>query len=231
MAPREKSNQRQQQMILIGGIVAIALIIFAAILILANPSTASSGIDYSRIHAERLDDGGFILGNPEAPVTVVAFEDFLCSHCRDYQPTVKEFIREYVATGQARFEFRMLPISQQSGLLFSLAECTAIVQDDPSTFWHAHDVMFNLSGTRFEGKDFADEMDMSYGALLNCANDADQYNTDAVLSQNQSQEITGTPTIVWRLNGGQIRFDVINRRPTIEELASLVAFANSIGQR
>jgi protein-disulfide isomerase len=36
---------------------------------------------YEGIPFERLEDGGFVLGDPAAPITIVEFADFLCSHC------------------------------------------------------------------------------------------------------------------------------------------------------
>ena len=36
---------------------------------------------YAGIPRDRTEDGAFILGFEEAPVTLVVFEDFLCPHC------------------------------------------------------------------------------------------------------------------------------------------------------
>lgn len=218
-----KNSDKNQQMLIIGGIVAVVVILFGAVLFLANPSGKT--LDYNNTYAERTDDGAFILGNPEAPITVVAWEDFLCPHCQNYQPTIKRFIEDYVLTGQARFEFRMLPISNQSGFIFSLVECAAVVEDDPSAFWPAHDAMFNLAstnGANLDGGDFADEIGVSYGAMLDCASEVNQYETDRQLAGQFGDAISGTPAVAWRLNNGDIRLDIINRQPTYEDLAGLV---------
>jgi len=187
------------------------------------PPASVSIFDYDSIPQNRTDDGAFILGNPDAAVTVVAFEDFLCPHCQNYQPTIQEFIAEHVVTGEARFEFRMLPISTQSGFVFSLVECAEI--ESPGSFWYAHDTMFSLTteqGASFNGSDFASAMDIPYGELLDCIdNDATQYQTDQALAGEYS-EITGTPSVAWRLNGGELRLDVIPRQPTADQLSALI---------
>lgn len=218
-----KNSDNNQQKLIIGGIVALVVVIFGVVLFLAAPNTRS--LDYSDVYAERTEDGAFILGDPDAPITVVAWEDFLCPHCQSYQSTVKRFIEDYVFTGQARFEFRMLPISQQSGFVFSLVECAAVVEDDPTAFWPAHDEMFRLastSGINIEGSDFANALDISYSDLLDCADEATQYQTDQAFAGNFQDQITGTPAVAWRLNGGPIRLDVINRQPSYEDLSALV---------
>lgn len=181
-----------------------------------------STIDYASIPQNRTEDGAFVLGNPDAAVTVVAFEDFLCPHCQNYQPTVHAFIMEHVVTGEARFEFRMLPISQQSFFVFGLVECAEI--ESPGSFWYAHDAMFNLTteqGFNLDGNDFASAMDISADELLECTETATQYQADQALAGEYS-EITGTPSLAWRLNDGELRLDVIPRQPTPEQLTALV---------
>lgn len=228
-------------MLIIGGIVAIAVVIFAAVLFVASPDTESleyadviaerdDNGEYIRpsgdepfITAERTEDGAFIIGNPDAAVTVVAWEDFLCPHCQSYQSTVKQFMQDYVFTGRARFEFRMLSISNQSGFIFSLVECAA--EDDPAGFWPAHDEMFALtstSGASFDGSDFAQSIDVPYSSLLDCAETANQYQVDQLYASQLDGQITGTPALGWRLNGSEVRFDVISRQPSADELAALV---------
>lgn len=229
----KNENKKQQQMI-IAGIILAAIVVFGVVLWFARPNI--NRFDYTGIHAERTDDGAFILGDPAAPITVVAWEDFLCPHCQNYQSTIKKFFEDYVRTGRARFEFRMLPISQgQSAFTFGLVECVAIIEDDPFAFWPAHDAMFALTttnGTNYDGGDFADEVGIPYGELLDCVEDADQVDTDLALARSvdDGSTISGTPALAWRLNDGPIRTDIINRQPTHEQLASLVAFAESLPQ-
>lgn len=222
---KAKNSDKNRQIAIIVGIITAVVTAFVTVLLLAGPSGGT--LDYSNTYAERTDDGAFILGNPDAPVTVVAWEDFLCPHCQSYQSTIKRFVEDYVLTGRARFEFRMLPISGQSGFVFSLVECAAVVEDDPVAFWSAHDAMFNLAstnGANLDGSDFADAIDVSYGALLDCADEVNQYQIDQQYAGQFNNQVTGTPAVAWRLNGGEVRFDLINRQPTYEELSGLVDF-------
>lgn len=238
---KAKNSDKNQQMMIIGGVVVLAVVVFAVAIFLATPNTKSLSYedviaerdengDYIRpdgdepfITAERTEDGAFIIGNPDAAVTIVAWEDFLCPHCQSYQSTVKRFMEDYVFTGQARFEFRMLSISTQSGFVFGLVECAA--EDDPANFWKAHDEMFALtstSGASFDGSDFSKAVDVPYSNLLDCAETANQYQVDQQYAAQFNGQISGTPSVGWRLNGGEVQLDQIPRQPSNEQLAALV---------
>src|SRR5215211_1662360 len=99
--------KKRQQMIIIG--VVVAAIIAAGVLVMASGQTTASSVDFQALNPTRSEDGAFIIGNPEAPITVIEFADFGCPHCLEYKPTIEQFIRDYVVTDKARFEFRVFP--------------------------------------------------------------------------------------------------------------------------
>ena len=100
---------------------------------------------YAGLKTFRRQDGGFVLGEPDAPVTIVAFEDFLCPHCQNYQPNLDSFIEDYVRTGGAQLEFRFYPLvnPQYSTAMAKTAECVAA--QDLTRFWDAHDLLFEFA--------------------------------------------------------------------------------------
>ena len=107
--PKNKNTDNKNMMI-VGGVIVAAIVVAIAVIIMSSQSSlGGASIDYSSIPQARQADGGFVLGNPDAPVTIVAFEDFICPHCQAYEPTIDQFISKYVATGLARFEYRFLP--------------------------------------------------------------------------------------------------------------------------
>lgn len=227
MTQKAKNDQNNRSLLIIVGVVVAALIGLAAVILLqANSGTS---FNYDGIAMERTEDGAFILGNPDAPVTIVAFEDFLCPHCQTYQPELKQFFADHVATGEARFEFRMLPSVDPtfSGVAFSLAECANEIED--GSFWRAHDTLFNLaSSERFSAetsRKFAEQMGMSYSELLECIEGpGKQYETDSQLAGTYDR-ITGTPFVAYRVEGGDLRFD-LSPRPTAGQISSfLTGFA------
>lgn len=53
------------------------------------------------------EQGGFLMGNPDAPVKLVEFASMTCPHCREFEEQgMQPLIDTYVKTGQVSFEFR-----------------------------------------------------------------------------------------------------------------------------
>ncbi|MCA9891510.1 MAG: thioredoxin domain-containing protein, partial [Anaerolineae bacterium] len=198
LSGKRKNDSKNSQMIIIVGILVVA-VIAAGVAIFVSTNNSSLGladIDYSEIPQSRTEDGAFVLGNEDAPVTFVLFEDFLCPHCQEYQPAVHDMIAGLVATGQAKMEFRMVQTNQVSYIPFSLAECANIIE--PGSFWDAHDTMFELVSARTFNentpREFAEQMDIAYGDLLTCQPTATQYQVDGQFVQ-RFDWFTGTPAV------------------------------------
>ena len=128
------------------------LTIFMLALSLCLPPAAAqapTGADpYADIAKSRTADGAFVLGDPQARVTLIEFSDFLCTSCQNYESVIKRFIQDYVMTGQARYEYRIYPVidPQLSVYSASLVECADTLR--PGQFWQARDLMFELASTR-----------------------------------------------------------------------------------
>ena len=52
------------------------------------------------------DEGGFLMGNPDAPVKLIEFGSMTCPHCADFDDSVEKLVADYVKTGKVSFEFR-----------------------------------------------------------------------------------------------------------------------------
>ncbi len=224
MTQKTKSMPQRNRLIL-GGVIVAAVIVAIAFVALSSQSSFSElTTDYSNITQARQDDGGFVLGEPDAPITVVAFEDFLCGHCQRYKATTEKFIDEFVASGRARFEYRMLPVvhAGYSRLAGQLAECSESLR--PGTFWNAHDALFQIASARSfsdaSSRTFAEMMDMPYTDLLECTQDAVQIDKDIQLA-NQYQ-VTGTPTVFVSYGNGPLQRTRFGQQPNFDQLAILV---------
>ena len=160
---------------------------------------------YEGISTFRRADGGFVLGSPDASLTIVAFEDFLCLHCQNYVETVHSFIESQVRTGMAQFEYRFYPLidPQHSVQSTRIAECVGHL--DITKFWGAHDVLFELASARNIGadssKDVAELLELDVEALKDCMDRSIQFLIDTKLGQKQG--VTGTPAIRARRDGSE----------------------------
>ena len=228
MTEKSKNSPRRARLI-IGGVIVAAVVAAVAFVALSSRSSFSEGAtDYSAIPQARQADGGFVLGNPDAPITIVAFEDFLCPACQRYKPTIETLIEKHVATGEARFEYRMLPVvhAGYSRLAAQLVECADDLR--PGSFWLAHDAMFQVAGARAfsdsSSRTFADMMDMAYSDLLACTAEAKQVDIDLRLATQHS--VTGTPTVFVRYGDGPLQQSGLGQHPNAEQFSSLIAAAS-----
>lgn len=169
---------------------------------------------YAGLETFRRADGGFVLGSPDAPITIVAFEDFLCPHCQNYQSNVDTFVEEYVRTGAAQFEFRLYPLVNplHSTAFAKTAECVAA--QDLTRFWDAHDLLFEFArrGTLddISGR-VGDLLDLDKDALNSCLDRSIQFLVDTQLGQPAF--VSGTPAVRARRNSGALELIYLGERP------------------
>jgi len=231
VAQKTKNSPRSRQNLLLIGIILAAVVLAVIAIVVSSADTGLGGvaINYDEIPQNRTDDGAFVLGNPDAEVRFVIFEDFLCPACQQYEPTVRQMINDFVATGRAQVEFRMLLAVDPtfSPIAFGLAECAEVLE--PGSFWEARDMLFEIaSARRFDNESprtFADRMNIPYGELLECQADANQWQTDTNFAQ-QYQQVRGTPTVALRINDGALQFSpLLSGRPGTSEFEQIVQAA------
>lgn len=89
----------------------------------------ASGDDTSSAAGAPVADTGLpdmILGDPEAPVTLIEYASITCGHCAEFHANVLPHIKaRYVDTGQVRFIFREFPTPPANVAVagFALARC------------------------------------------------------------------------------------------------------------
>lgn len=156
MTPSNKSQKKDTQgrarrlnklgLYLIAGVVILA---GAVAVILAGTASeqepASQSQDYSGIPAEWQDRK--VLGDPDAPVTVQAWEDFRCPACAAFNQRVKPgLVDNYIASGQVKLEFLHFPLQQHepgASMAAQASECAA----DQGQFWAYHDRVFEATAS------------------------------------------------------------------------------------
>ena len=71
-----------------------------------EPIAAPNGGDWTQMVAATAE-GGFLMGNPDAPVKLVEFGSMTCPHCREFDEAAMKAIADtYVRSGRVSFEFR-----------------------------------------------------------------------------------------------------------------------------
>ena len=83
--------------------------------------------------------GDKILGEENAPVTIVEYASMTCGHCANFHKnTWPELKKQYIETGKARFIFREFPLDPVAAAAFMLARCAP--QDK---YFEIVDIMFD----------------------------------------------------------------------------------------
>jgi protein-disulfide isomerase len=185
---------------------------------------------FADIPQARTEDGAFVLGDPDAPVTVVVFGDFMCPHCQRYEAQVQTFIDDYVRTGKARLEYRLYAIVHPTYSTYTaqLAECADA--QAIGGFWGAYKVLYALAEDSAVGPDsaevVAERLGISAEKLDTCAETATQYETDRLVGQ--ALGVSGTPSVAFRTSEGALGWasvgtEVFNRGGVpLEVLAEVV---------
>lgn len=223
-----KSKQKRPPLwVLAVAVVAIvAVVVVVAVSAGQSETAAVTTQEYKSMPPDWID--GTTLGNPEAPVTVQLWEDFICPACAQWTQQIEpQFMQDYIVPGTVRVEFHHLPLSQHepaASLAAQASECAA----DQNAFWPYHDQLFPLASNRGASavtldalQEIAQNLGLDSGEFSRCMNS--QKHWDKVresVNQAISLKLTSTPSIV--INGKVVEqpFDYQALSSEIERLAN-----------
>jgi protein-disulfide isomerase len=171
-----------------------------AIVLLALSLGSSQLITESRfdsLQQSRLPDGGFVVGNPNAPVTIIEFGDFACPHCIEYLSVMDQFFDKYVKTGKAKFEFRIVPTAGGQLTAFIGTMLVCMEQQKAGIFWKGYDLLYQEAeaGTYDANtmRRLSSKLGVNYADALACAQTEKQLDRDMALAIQL--DIRGTPSL------------------------------------
>ncbi len=149
-----------------------------------------------------------LLGDPNATVTIVEFLDYGCPHCVVYQPTIRDFIRDYVRTGKAKFEARIFPTRGGATTVF-VGNVVACLEDQQTgAFWAAQEILYQMAEQgEYDEKTASvvtQRLGLDYDQALQCSIDQTQVQTNVELANQFGA--SSTPTVMVRYDGGDPKF-------------------------
>ncbi|MCM0020920.1 MAG: DsbA family protein [Tagaea sp.] len=184
------------------------------------PAGTARAVPQTPIPGPRLEGLDFVMGHPDAPVTLIEYASLTCPHCQrlhvDVMPRLKA---EYIDTGRVRLVFRDFPLDRMALNAHMLARCAG-----PERFFAYLDVFFGQLQSWTSGSPEQMTQSLRRLARLGGMSDAqmDQCLADpsvqaAVLNQTMIGErehrVQATPTLV--VNGtvhrGGMSFDELDR--------------------
>ncbi|WP_416953731.1 DsbA family protein [Nocardioides sp. T5] len=139
---RRKKAKRKEQLTRFGLIGAVLVLMVGGYFLVTNlgsdkPDTAPAGAS---------DDFGMVVGDADAPKSIVIYEDFLCPFCGQLEQTVGDQLDAAVEAGDVNVEYRPLPFLERiSDYSPEAANAFAVVLDEsgPEVAKEFHDLLFD----------------------------------------------------------------------------------------
>lgn len=145
-----------------------------------------------------------VLGDANAPVTLIEFSDFQCPFCRKFwRDTLPDIKKNYIDTGKAKLIYRDFPLPSIHPMAEASAEAGECAQEQ-GRFWDMHDKIFaeqdeigdnTVSYTSDDLKKWAGEIGLATQAFDTCL-DSGRYKDEVQkdLADGIAAGVQGTPS-------------------------------------
>jgi len=198
------------------GIVSIALVLPA-------PAQAAAPrqllADAQTVLALTKDDR--ILGNPDAPITIVEYASLTCPHCAHFTNEVlPELKKKWIDTGKAKLVLRDYPLDEPALRAAMIARCAP-----PDRFYAYTDMFFGAQEKWVTARDYRDALarlvklgGMSREEFDNCLKNTALENkiVEGRLVASKELDVNSTPTFF--INGTKF-----TGAPTVEEFDKVLS--------
>ncbi|MBI2629047.1 DsbA family protein [Candidatus Pacearchaeota archaeon] len=148
-----------------------------------------------------------VLGNANAPVTIIEFSDYQCPFCeRFFTSTLPQIKKDYIDTGKAKLVYRDFPLSSIHPYAQKAAEAAECAGEQGNNFyWKMHDKLFgNQNALDIESlKKYAQEISLDTNKFNTCLDSgamAQEVSKDT--ADGTSYGVQGTPAFF--INGQEI---------------------------
>jgi len=135
----------------IGAVIAIACIFFGVMMTNMVDTESTQILDEITINeigsiknptfSSFTDNASPILGDGNAPLTLIEFGDYQCTYCKKFfRETVESILINYVETGKVKMLFKdFIVVNDDSINAASAAHCA----NDQEMFWQYHSILYN----------------------------------------------------------------------------------------
>ena len=187
--------------------VAVAVVVVAAVIggVVIGLQSSDDDTASATPPAAVTDDGSFVVGNPDAPVTVQVVEDFQCPICQQFEAAFGAQLDEYAAGDDVNVEYRGVAfLDRASSTEYSsrALNASACVMDSGPEVWKEFHKQMYLQQPAEGGAGLPDS------DLVRIAEDAGASDVEACIADRTyadwvkattdvafDGEVTGTPTV------------------------------------
>ncbi len=235
-------NETKKRDYLLPASVLIAALLVAGALIYStgakniNPGNQSANLNQNIQSSVPQVGDDVVLGDANAPVTLIEFGDFQCPYCAKFYKEIEvPLMANYIKTGKVKMVYKPLAfLDGQSQIKESQNAVNAVkCAQEQGKFWEYHDAIFeveyvevekvisgqlasnegngNLNKNLFEK--IASDLKMNVGEFLSCydsgrhQNDLQKYMEEA---QSALPQGVGTPAVF--INGEQVQLSMNQQR-------------------
>lgn len=147
-----------------------------------------------------------ILGNKNAPVTIIEFSDYECPFCkRHFESAHPELVKKYIDTGKVKLVFRDFPLSFHDPMASKEAIAASCARDQggDKKYYEFHDEIFKRTTSNGNGLDdtkiqkIASDLKLNITTFTTCLSDttkADEVKKD--IADGSAAGASGTPTFL-----------------------------------
>ena len=157
-----------------------------------------------------VENGSPVLGNPNAPITLVEFGDYQCHYCHVFFESIEgKIMKKYIETGKVKMIFKDYNIIGKDSVKASQgAHCA----NDQGLFWEYHDILYSnwtgenngwASGANLAN--YAQDIGLEMNQWTDCM--SQQKHSKTILDSNEDAkklQLTGTPAFFVISSDGQV---------------------------
>ena len=156
-----------------------------------------------------------VLGDPNAPVTIVEYASLSCSHCREFhEKTFPEVKKRYIDTGKVRFIFRDFPLDQYATAGSMMARCAGEGKYFPviAAFFAQQQGLLTAQDPFEWLQNFGKQVGFTKESLEACLSNQELMDNVIAVRQRASEKFGVSSTPTFFINGKVVRGGI-----TIEE--------------
>jgi protein-disulfide isomerase len=208
-----KAEARRRQLIVGGVVLAVIVLVIGVFTVIQSnrrETAATSGSTPANLGA----NSSIVVGQASAPVTVVAYEDFQCPACNEFEKLNSAQLDAWVEAGTVKIDYRPVAIldrfSTDKYSTRSLNAVAALVNSTPSAFPAYHKALFAQQPAE-NGPGLTDQQLIDLAVTAGAPKDAMTtavknltYKswTERVTDQASKDGLSGTPRIL--VNGEEV---------------------------
>ena len=170
--------------------------------LLAVTGTADNNNSNALTISKLTDNGSPIMGDPDAPITILEWGDYQCTFCyKFHQDTLDIINEEFIKTGKVKVIFKDFPLNGPDS---KLAAESSYCAHDQGKYWEYHDQLYeNWAGertgwiTREALSGFAKSINLDTAEFNKCLNESKYENKiNSIYEFGKQIGIDATPSFL-----------------------------------